>query len=126
MLTQVLLARAEPAGIVDHHIDGFKLMIAREDQRFGLVGHTELIYLLFGFHIYKTMEDSQPGIAPTDLFPKVGHGVFTITAGFVTGVTLITFVKRQEKTLIAFQFGTHDDFAIAHGKVHHGTTLEGQ
>src|SRR5690606_40790432 len=120
------MASPQLTGVVDHPVHRVKLVITREDKRLCFVRHPELVYFLFGFHIHKAMKNSQPGVALTYLFPKISNGVFTVITGFITGVTIITFVKRQEKALIALQLCTHGYFAITHSKMDHGSALKAE
>src|SRR5690606_3598068 len=120
------MASPQLTGVVDHPAHRVKLVITREDQCLSLVGHSQLIHLLFGFYIYKIMENPQPDIALAYLFPKVGNRVLTIIAWLITSMPLVALVERQEEALITLELGTHRYLTVAHGEMNHGTSPKSQ
>eukprot|EP00825_Cyclidium_porcatum_P027307 TRINITY_DN2935_c0_g9_i1.p2 TRINITY_DN2935_c0_g9~~TRINITY_DN2935_c0_g9_i1.p2 ORF type:complete len:279 (-),score=25.20 TRINITY_DN2935_c0_g9_i1:519-1355(-) len=126
VLTQIGHAGAVFLGIGNHGIDGCPLMEARKDQSFlfrPVALEVDNVLLL---HIDEVVEDAQPGVALTNLFPEVAYWVFAVLAIRIASMAVPTLVEGQEEGVLPSQLRRHLDFRIRHRKMYDCAPLECQ
>src|SRR5690625_43760 len=98
------------------------LVIPRENQRLTRIRLPLRRFLMLNLNKHELLENPQPVIPLQHVFPEVTDRV-SVRVGSVTRATAIALVERQEECILSRQVRRHENLAVTHREMHHGTPL---